>query len=54
MFDTIVHYLVLGYKITRITKNENYNSGYVGKLPGVKTTSEPIPDNQGNIRTNAR
>ena len=45
---TLVHnYLVLGYK------NEN-NSGYAWKLPGVNTTSEPIPGNEGNIITNAR
>ena len=45
---TLVHnYLVLGYK------NEN-TSGYAWKLPGVNTTSEPIPDNEGNIITNAR
>ena len=45
---TLVHnYLVIGYK------NEN-NSGYAWKLPGVNTTSEPIPGNEGNIITNAR
>ena len=45
---TLVHnYLVLGYK------NEN-NSGYAWKLPGVNTTSEPIPGNEGNIITNIR
>ena len=37
---TLVHnYLVLGYK------SEN-NSGYAWKLPGVNTTSEPIPGNE--------
>ena len=45
---TLVHnYWVLGYKI-----NGNYNSWYAWKLPGVNTTSELIPDNKGNIRTN--
>ena len=31
---------MLGYK-----NNENYNSRYAWKLPGVNTTSELIPDN---------
>ena len=47
---TLVHnYLMLGYN-----NNENYNSRYAWKFPGVNTTSEPIPDNQGNITANAR
>ena len=48
---TLVHnYRVLGYTNE---KNEN-NSGYAWILPGVNTTAEPIPGNEGNIITNAR